>query len=50
MDREHEYVEDFELHRRTLAVIAVADYTENNSPEKLSKQLEELKFMASPAG
>lgn len=45
MDREHEYLETFEMHRRTFAVIGVADYTEDNDPEQLSKQFEELKFL-----
>lgn len=44
-DREHEYLENFELYRRTFLVIAVADHTEGNDPEALSSQLEELKFL-----
>lgn len=43
-DREHEYIENFELYRRTFLVIAIADHTEGNDPETLSSQLEELKF------
>lgn len=45
VDREHEYLETFEMYRRTFAVIGVADYTEDNDPEQLSKQFEELKFL-----
>jgi hypothetical protein len=44
-DREHDYLELFELHRRTFLVIAIADHAEKNDPEVLSKQLEELKFL-----
>ncbi|TGZ84952.1 Trs120-domain-containing protein [Ascodesmis nigricans] len=45
LSREHEYIENFELHRRTFVVIAIADYKEENDPEKLAKQLEELRFL-----
>lgn len=44
-DREHEYIENFELHRRTFLVIAIADHTEGNDSETLSSQFEELKFL-----
>lgn len=45
MDREHESLESFEHHRRTWAVIAVADYTEKNDEATLQKQYEELRFL-----
>lgn len=44
-DREHEYIENFELYRRTFLIVAIADHTEGNDPEALSSQLEELKFL-----
>lgn len=44
-DREHEYIENFELYRRTFLVIAIADHAEGNDSETLSSQLEELKFL-----
>ncbi|KAL7272815.1 hypothetical protein RUND412_004361 [Rhizina undulata] len=44
-DREHEYLENFEPHRRIYLVIAIADYAENNDSETLSQQLEELKVL-----
>ncbi|KAH0615057.1 uncharacterized protein H6S33_000693 [Morchella sextelata] len=44
-DREHEYLEGFELYRRTFLVIAIADHMEENDSEALSTQLEELKFL-----
>ncbi|KAI5820096.1 TRAPP II complex [Pyronema omphalodes] len=42
MDTEHEYLEGFEMHRRTFAIIAIADYSETIDPEALSRQLDEL--------
>ncbi|KAF8534674.1 TRAPP II complex [Trichophaea hybrida] len=45
VDREHEYLETFELHRRTFVVVAVADYGEKPDPEVLSQQLEDLKSL-----
>jgi hypothetical protein len=47
VDREHEYLETFELHRRTFVVVAVADYGEKPDPEVLSQQLEDLKSLVS---
>jgi hypothetical protein len=47
VDREHEYLETFELHRRTFVVIAVADYAEAGDPEVLSQQLDDLKLLVS---
>lgn len=49
LDREHENLESFELHRRTFAVIAIADHLEANDPTMLHKQYEELKFLVSGA-
>ena len=45
VDREHEYLETFELHRRTFAVIAITDHTETNDPAMLSTQLDDLKLI-----
>ncbi|RPB25706.1 Trs120-domain-containing protein [Terfezia boudieri ATCC MYA-4762] len=42
-DRDHEYLEPFEPHRRTFLVIAVADFTENNPVEILLSQFEDLR-------
>lgn len=47
VDREHEYLETFELHRRTFAIIAVADHAEINDPALLSQQLDDLKLIVS---
>lgn len=50
LDREHENLEGFELHRRTFAVIAIADHQEANDHAALHAQYEELKFLVSTAG
>ncbi|KAI5803997.1 TRAPP II complex [Peziza echinospora] len=42
-DRDHEYLEPFEPHRRTFLVIAVADYREDNPPDVLLAQFEDLR-------
>ncbi|KAI5803120.1 TRAPP II complex [Geopyxis carbonaria] len=45
LDREHEYLETFEVYRRTFVIIALADHTEGNDPDALVSQFEELKFL-----
>jgi hypothetical protein len=47
VDREHQYLETFEMHRRTFVVIAIADYEEECDPEKLATQMEDMKAMVS---
>jgi hypothetical protein len=47
VDREHQHLETFEMHRRTLVVIAIADYEEECDPEKLAAQMEDMKAMVS---
>ncbi|KAF8472132.1 TRAPP II complex [Kalaharituber pfeilii] len=42
-DRDHEYLEPFEPHRRTFLVIAIADFTEGNPEEILLAQFEDLR-------
>ncbi|KAA8895856.1 TRAPP II complex [Sphaerosporella brunnea] len=45
VDREHQYLETFEMHRRTFVVIAVADYDEECEPERMVAQLDEMKSL-----
>ncbi|RPA87263.1 Trs120-domain-containing protein [Ascobolus immersus RN42] len=44
-DREHEYLESFQLYRRKFMVIGIADAAENNDWRQLQHDLEELKEM-----
>ena len=47
LDLEHEYLQNFELHRRTFAVIGIADHGEGCDPEVLDEQLQDMKQLVS---